>query len=242
MAVTLAVTDNADGTGGIATVSGVTGGTTTTVYRSAFTGSMKSYDWTSVGTITGNSTLAVATVGYWVWFAVNNNAGVLTFSNMYYQNFTNGLSSIHYDIMQAIVTRINTIGLDVQESKVLLRWIPRPLENIDGNPPFIFICPLGVEQDASKLMARDDIGYPVGIFIVDAGNQNYKIHLQRDLAWREKIAKALRHQLIPGLGPEVFNSKVEYGGIIDVSAFLKNHIVSGLVMRFFVRELRGLGA
>lgn len=241
MAVTLTVSDNADGTGGVATISGTAGGTTT-IYRSSFNGLMKAYSWTSVGTVAGNGTLAVATVGYWVWLAVNVNSGVTTFSSLYYQNLSNATDSVHYNIMEAVKNRIQSIGLTgIKDNRYFVRWIPRPLQNVDGKPPYVYICPIGVEQDASVLMAQDDIGYPVGVFLVDGADQNNILNLERDLQWREQVAKSLRNQRLEGVTATLFNCKIEYGGIVDVSAFMKNYLVSALIFRFFVREQRGLG-
>lgn len=241
MALSLTVTDAADGTGGTATVSGASGGTTT-IYRSAFDGTMKAYAWTSVGTVAGSGSLAVVTVGYWVWLAINVDAGVTTVSNLYYQNLSDATDAVHYNILEAVKVRVQSIGLTgIDDAKYHVRWIPRPLQNVDGKPPYIFICPIGVEQDASVLMAQDDIGYPVGVFMVDGCDGATTINMERDLQWREQIAKALRNQRLPGVEPTLFNCKIEYGGIVDVSAFMKNYIVSALIFRFFVREQRGLG-
>jgi hypothetical protein len=240
MAVTLAITDNADGTGAVATVSGVVGGTSTTVYYSTFTGAMGSYIWTSAGIVVGNSTLATAlATGFYVWLAVNDNGGVLTLSSLVYRNLTDATESVHELIVDAVVTRIKSIGLDgITSSKIKRLWVPKSDPTLTP-PPAVIVSPLGAEGDESNVMSQDDIGYPVLVVITDALNGNNDLNMRRDLAWREKIAKALRNQRLSGVA-QVFDAKIDYGPTIDVAQFFKNAFVSVLMFRFVVRESRGL--
>ena len=69
MSLGLAIADNGDGTGGVATVTGSVGALTT-VYYATFSGSMGSLTWTSAGSRTGDGTLALSLpVGYYLWHA-----------------------------------------------------------------------------------------------------------------------------------------------------------------------------
>lgn len=241
MAVTLAITDNEDGTGGVATVSGVTGGTTTTVYYAVFTGVMQAYTWVSAGTVVGNGTLAVGlATGYYVWFATNDNAGAVTASNLVYQNLTNtDTEAVYFQILEAVANRIELLNLSgINASKIIKRWMPRERQET-ANPPVIVISPMGTEEDASKVMARDDVGYPVLVVMVDAANNDNVHQMNRNLLWREKIAKAIRNQRLPGVS-EVYIGKIDYGSVIDPNSFMNNSWVSVLMFRFYTREQRGL--
>lgn len=240
MAVTLAITDNGDGTGGVATVSGVVALTSTTVYYALFNGNMQAYTWVSAGVVVGNDDLVLALpVGFYAWLAVNNNAGAVTISGWVYQNLTDVVTPIHKRILEGVQQRIISIGLeDIPDSRVVVRWIPQ--RDAGGLAvPHILVTPLGVENDQSILMARDDIGYPVFVTIVDGINRQDDLNLRRDLRWREQIAKSLRNQKLSGV-PEVFDTKIDYGQTVDVQAYLHNALVSLIMFRFLVRETRGL--
>jgi hypothetical protein len=66
MPLTLTITDNADGTGGVATVSGASG--TVTVYKSTVTGG-KPGSFASAGSRSGNGTVNVTGTGNYLWYA-----------------------------------------------------------------------------------------------------------------------------------------------------------------------------
>lgn len=246
MAVAIVVTDTADGSGGQVTVSGVTGTAVTTVYYSAWTGVMQNYAWTSLGSRTGNGTIAISSpgtvaLGYYVWFAISVDAGATTFSGMVYQNLTTPTTSVHEAILNAVVTRINAIGLSgLPSARVKLAWIPRAYEVVNSLP-CLFVCPFGHETDDSETNNQDDIVYPVVVAMVDTGQGDPVANLSRDLLWREKVSKALRRQRLAGVVTQ-FDAAVDYEAVVDATAFSRQYILTTLVLNFWSRQARGLGA
>src|SRR5579863_8146411 len=74
--ITLAVTDNADGTGGVATISGNDDGTVVTLFASTFDGQLGPGVFASMGTRVGAGTIAVAPpLGYYWWYADGTAGG-----------------------------------------------------------------------------------------------------------------------------------------------------------------------
>lgn len=77
---TLSVSDNADGTGGVATISGSQGGTVTVYSLSQF-----GTTWTSRGTRTGDGTVTLALADGWYWWYAEESS---IKSNLVFEPFT----------------------------------------------------------------------------------------------------------------------------------------------------------
>src|SRR5215831_5694130 len=95
MAISLTITDNLDGTGGVATITGSNPASTNTLYSAPFPGigdkTMVEQVWTLVGTRTGDGTIPIpsATVplGYYLW-RNDNFLSPVTQINTFYQNLS----------------------------------------------------------------------------------------------------------------------------------------------------------
>jgi hypothetical protein len=243
MALTLIITDNADGTGSVATIAGAVISDTVTLYASAWTGEMKSYPMSSVGTRTGDGTIAVATpgtlaLGFYVWQAVVTT-GTPQVSNVYYQNVTSPAIAVHDLIMDCVQERIRSLNLtDIPANQIFKRWFPRVIEGAE-TLPLVMMSPTLRETYPVRLLNQDDVGYPVVVCIVAKQNLGESVEMNRNLLWRERIAKALRSQRLPGV-LSVLTCEIEYDTVADEDAALKQHFLSAIVFRFVNREDRGL--
>ena len=238
MSVTLTVTDNQDGTGGVATIAGSNGGTVS-LYYLTYLGLQQGYSWVLYGTRTGDGTIAVSlAVGLYFWYCTDSANNV---STLVFQQLSNtGLQSVHYRSMLAVQTRIQGLGLSgLASNKVVIQWLPRVWDDIDNLAlPLVMIAPLGKEGQPGILNNRDDIDYPIVVAIVDRQNEDYQANLQRNTRWREQIFRALRHQRLLGV-PEIITTDVEPDFVINPEIFNKNLWYSALLTKPRSREARG---
>lgn len=137
MALTLAVSDNADGTGGVATITGASN-KPLTLYRSAFTGTMGSYTWTTSGTRQGNGTITLSSpgtiaLGYYLWLALVPADDEVASA---YQNLSDAATQSVLDrILDAVKTRIVSLSLSgIASTSVLRQWQPRVWDGVDAGP------------------------------------------------------------------------------------------------------------
>lgn len=248
-APTLAIADNADGTGGVATISGGDAGSTHTLYSQAVDGELGTSTWTSRGSRSGNGTITITlsgsfTTGYYWWRVVASNADGEALSNLVYQPLTSGTTAVLYRCLTGVRSRIQGLSLSgIASTSVLIREVPsdRYFKSGDIALPGVVIAPVLGEQMNPLLGTniRDDVGYPIGVFIVAASNQNLT-PAAGNYKWREQIARAFRNQRLPGVS-EVWNCQVEPSAITDPGAWERaNLFVSAMTLRFFSREVRGI--
>lgn len=243
MPVVLSVSDNANNTGGIGTVSGVGTTDTTTVYYSPWNGEMKAYSWTSGGFRTGNGNVPLALQSqHYQFMAISVTAGGATsFSPLVYQNFSDGSLPIHSRILDGLKIRHDSIGLAwLPQSKVLKRWVPKIWEVV--SPPAVAICPVGAEDyiDAEEVIGQDDPRYPSVIALILKTNADGTSMINEGLDWRVKVSKAIRNQRLPGV-PEVMLNYIKPLDIVHPEAFKMGYLVSVIMFQSRVRERRGLG-
>jgi len=240
MAITLSISDNADGTGGIATISGSNVLATNTVYSAVYSGLQQNFAWVSAGSRTGDGTVAVAPGnGLYFWYVDSNLSSVHSVSNISFQALTNTTLSVHYRCLLAYQTRILGLGLTgVSSSNVNIKWLPRQWDNIDNaNLPMILIVPMGKEGQPGILTGQDDIEYPTLVAIVDKQNQDYTSGLARNLLWRESIFRAFRHQRLVGV-QEIITTAAETDYVLNPQLFNPNLWNSALLCKHRSRVAR----
>lgn len=244
LALTLAIADAGDGSGGTATIGGGTSGTNT-LYVAADSGKMGALSFTLVGTRTGDGTIALANaVGYYVWYATNAltcDAGVVR------QNLTDAADkSIQKACQEAFVQGVNLLGLqDIASVNVFERWFARAIFKLDittpGTLPLAVVCPWDREDFPGVLTGKDDIGHPVAVCFFDKQNQDYKANLNRNTLWRQKVLSYFRYQRLAGVSPDiVYNVLPSAGPIIDEGWFRQNYYFSALYFRCVSRTTRGI--
>ncbi len=244
----LAATDNGNGTGAVATISGSTAGTANTVYAQFVNGELGTSTWTSYGSRIGDGTVSLSlAVGYW-WLKVESTSafGSAT-SNLVYLAVTSGTLALWERILTAAQARIQTLSLSgVPSGNVLVRKVLTDRDVGAGKTyqfPVIQLAP-GPRESMNPTLGtteRDDVSYPVLVAMIDPDPQhNHTTNRARNLLWREKIAKAFRNQKLAGL-TEIYTCAVEPSSIIHPANWLESALyTSFLVIRFTSRETRGL--
>ncbi len=236
MSVALTITDNADGSGGVASITGSGALHSNQVYYSLWTGTMTQLSWTLGGTRTGDGTITLAlAVGYYVFQLISN--GVI--GPAYYQNFTTATTEEHKQVLIAVKVRIDSLSLLVS-TKVVEKWLPVAKDVEIANMPMIFVTPVGTEEYKDMVTNQDDVGLPVLVSIVYRQNQDSVANLAQMLLWRNKIAKSLRYQRLAGV-PHVYTCQPKPEAILDASAFQnENLLASHHAYCFISRQIRGL--
>lgn len=239
-APTLSVSDSANGTGGVATLSGGDSGATNTISVQAVDGELGTSTWTSKGNRTGNGTVSISATSGFYWIrCVSVLSSETVVSNLVYQNFTSGTDAVLEQCLEAIQARIQGMSLSgIANSSVVIQKVP---SDRNVTRPAIVIGPVGGETVAltSGSNRRDDVGYPVFVGIIAADNQDQDTNRGRNLLWREKIRRAFHAQRLPGVSLN-YTCGVETRDIVAPDWFASMRFVSAMVIRCLAREPRGI--
>ena len=237
-APTLAVADNGDGTGAVATITGSTAGATNTVSVQAVTG-LGTSTWTTGGSRVGNGTVALSlAVGFYWVRVVSELDGATAVSNLVYLYVSATTTAIHYEILEAVQAKIVGLALSgISSANVQIRKIAW---DKDFPKPGVLISPMPEEiNPGAGTNERDDIGYRVAVVVMRVSNQNVKqAEMNQFLLWRQRIDSALLNQRLSGTA--AWRVITEPGGLYIPEAFKQQHDVSALIFRVFVRRDRNI--
>jgi hypothetical protein len=237
---TLAVTDNADGTGGVATVSGGDAGALQTLYRAPFDTGSPNLTFASVGSRTGNGTIAApGPTGSYIWRVVANLAGAEAVSNLVLRALTSlndpAGGGVYWSILQSLQARIAALGLGISVR------VRKKLIRISNDPtPLIIIAPgPGGEVVKQQTFGRRVIWrYPVAVAILTAGNQQLEAGLQAGMARREAIRNEVLQASLPG-AVKVYNADIDPEEIAKFNESLgTNFDATGFVIYYQTAETR----
>ena len=165
--------------------------------------------------------------------------------------------SVFHDILTTVQTAIQALSLDgINSGNIELVKVNPERETVLPGIPGILILPIGEEGipiDGGTLR-RDDVGYPVGIIMIDIDRQSSETGTPADadegtvdqdyafntkLLWRERIRKKFIRQKLTGVA-SVYNCEIEPDVVVDPTALLGDNLWMGtLVLRFLSRETRG---
>jgi len=238
--------DNQDGTGATVTVSGVGAEDITTPVTQYFPGGLgSSGTWLEHDVITGNGSLTLDLGrGHYFGYTKLSSGGVDTLTPVEYFNVTETEESTHYQILEAVQSRIIAVNLDEVGANVLIRKIPTERGNDDStySYPVIMVSPMGTEQLRGGTNLRDDVGYPVLISILAKNNQDLtETNLNKFLLWRERLSAAFRgDQQLQLTGLQVHKTNVEAGPVLSPTAVWNNQFQCSLTIRCEARQVRGL--
>lgn len=193
MALTLSITDNGDGTGGVATIAGSDAGSTNTVYTMLAGES----SWTSRGSRVGNGTLSLSVnSGYYFAYvagtlvsaapAVSTVAGLLA--------ITSDTQAVYDKLCDEIVSTIQTAitagtisGVTVA-ANVSKMWA---LDDKAKDFPHVFVTPPrgGQEQQSGGTNLRDDWTKPIQVSLVDRCHEDYTTGFSDATLARERLIR-----------------------------------------------------
>ncbi len=235
---TLAVADQADGTGATATITTSDTAATNAVWVYQVDGELGAGTWTSEASRTGDGTVDL-TLGVGLWWAkcVSTKSSQTAASNLVYFRVTSGSTAMQVQCINAVQARIRLLALtSIPDAQVITREVPTPDRNV--TLPSVQVCP-GVQEKidpSAGTTHRDDVGYPVTVYLMAAQNQDATI-AARNLLWRERIIGAFRSQPL-GTVDGVHICNIEPGPI--ATGFYANLWLSSLTIRCIARQTRGL--
>lgn len=158
-------------------------------------------------------------------------------TDLVYQPITSGVAAVHDRILDAAAARIALLALDgIQE--VVRHKIP---SKIRMTLPCVLLTSFQRSEDESQVtVGHDDTIYPVYVLFLGR-NPEVQEDEPRILLWRQKVARAFRHQRLPGV-PEVYTCGIVFDPVIDIDTNLYEYQFSAMTLQFTAREPRGFGA
>lgn len=234
MAITLTITDNADGTGATATVAGSGVGTANVVTVGKATGLTGPLSFVAGGSRTGDGAVTLAVAGG-LWWALLKTDGA--FSALAYFSASDGAAAVATRVRRAVCDTLRLLTIQPAE-RVYEQAFPDP-KNVTF--PCILATVDGVqESDEQALSTRDDVGRPVKVQIFDRRSKNDHARLPTWETWRQAAERCFRNQQLAGV-PESVRCKIEPYVILDPNLPAFEHMASGFVVRAICREPRGVG-
>jgi len=235
---TLAIADQADGTGATATIGGAAGySNDVLVYQ--FSGSAGGLTLVDTFTRSGNGTLdLVLEPGSYFAELVSDDfaaAGPVFFA------VTGDDQSDLGDILAAAAAQVQAIGLAGIDS-VNVRMKKFAWRRAESIPiPGVLVCPRDEQFPNLGTNASDDTGYSVQISAVAASNSDNSLaQNNRLLAWRMAIAERFREKRFASLANDAdqFTTRIEPGPVIDRAAFEAGYDATTVYLRVWVRKGR----
>lgn len=232
---TLSVTDNADGTGAVATITGSSGGANV-VYVQNVDGELGSLTWTAAGNRTGDGTVSLAPAKgyYWAYCLTGGTA----LSGLVYFQVTDGLDSVLSRCAAAVKARLQLLALP--PTALVLDTINDRDPGEESYPCTVLTTEGASQTNESALNGRDDLGQPVRCLVKDVCTAFDSAQLQTYRLWRQGIFRAFHNQRLPGVIESVRN-RVELGAVTPTVSD-RPQMVFELLIRCVTREVRGLGA
>ncbi len=246
MALTLTITDNANGTA-TATISGSAGNTTQVRYWNVG-GDLGSAGEGSIGGArAGDGTILMTLPKGYYWFVVVEIVGLapLLIGNFVYQNITDGDDAIPEQCLQAVKSRIQSLTLTgISGSSIDIQIIP-DIQSLQGDEgvasrlPGILLSGFANEKISGGTNTRDDYGYPVTVMI--AAKKGADLEAQRPvfLKWRQQCLLAFNSQRLPGVD-EIHQTTIDPQPVVNAGAWKGGLVFSAFTLMFYARMPRGL--
>lgn len=231
--MSLAFTDNRNGTGGTFAISG--GGPTAihTIYVSRFHGSNASRVFAPAGNRTGNGNVAFnGENGAYIAHVVTNTNGILAFDTPICFQITDGTDSLYWRFVAGIREYILSLALPGVADNPDLHFISKvgaDLERIlqGVNQECVYYIPTG-ESYAGSDNSYDSVSFPVNvIFITKGGQQNMQSGLRNILLARETVNTAIPAVPVPDV-EEIHSIDVQPGPVIEPGRWAQGFDVSVL--------------
>jgi hypothetical protein len=261
----LTVTDNADDTGAVATVSGAAVGANVALYRSVIDGKMlTSPAFAFIAARVGSGTIpAPGPKGFYWWFAASHEGdygeilteddfpiltedggliltggGQKEISNMVYQNVTDGAEAVHERCLAAVQNRAVLLLAGRSHIESIVRQ-QKP-SDLNVTLQSIVVTTWDLQQsDEGGTNAHDDIGRRVRILIAtnDVNDLTSEARWHKD---REILFRGFHNQRLPGVD-EVSYCIAEPSTVAAEDPNKTTYTLGSLDLLFRCREPRGFG-
>ncbi|WP_339730095.1 hypothetical protein [uncultured Gimesia sp.] len=149
------------------------------------------------------------------------------------------MTAILETILTTVKTQIESLALtDIVDDSIIIQKVPSTQNFTSADFPAILIAP-GTPKHNPTLGTnlRDQIEYQVGVFIVDADEQNQTLNRDKYLTWYQEITKKFRTPRLSGVA-SVVNSYVTPGAVVDPSWFEVGEYHAGMILWFVSWESR----
>ncbi len=144
------------------------------------------------------------------------------------------------DILTTVQTKIQDLNLtNIPDAQVIIQKVPSTRDFVSANFPAVIIAPAGEPKfDPNKgTNIRDQIDYPIGVFMVAADNQDQVANRDKYFTWYESILKEFRTPRLVGVD-SIVNSYVTPGAMVEPGWFEVGEYVAGMVLWFMSWETR----
>lgn len=251
MSLTLTITDNQDGTGATATITGSDAGSTNTVYTSPVNQGNGPLAWTSRGSRTGDGTLTLGPpLGYYFAYASGTVATLAALAAPVIYAASAGADSVQEQVELAVQARIQTLTLsglatppgNLPASRVYHFSTPASDDLLPlVTTPCVLVCPGSVPESVENVVTeRDDIGYPVETIVLDRYAPRYQQAAPTTKLWRQQIFRSLRFQPLysVGTGTVIGTVKPEPRPVLAWKPPDYDYVYSAVLFRCISREGR----
>lgn len=252
MALAITWTDAADATGGTVAVTGSDVGQTVTINAMAVDATgLRTPTFSQVGSRTGDGdvtiTPAANTVPGYLWiYASGTVSGSPAISNLVYALASDNSEALASRCVDALASRLAGLTMDPADdtpsgtapnANIYKRILPS--DYIVQYPCIILSHEGQSEGQPGTLTQKDDVEYPVNVYLADRNDGNNFARRKSYLLWRQQMFRALRNQRLAGI-TEVLTVKVQPMQVFDPKLPAYGLVVCGLVCRVWVRETRGV--
>jgi len=143
-------------------------------------------------------------------------------------------------ILRTVQSEIQGLSLvDIADDHLHVQKVPSTRNFTASDFPAILIAPAGAPKfnKTGGTNLRDEIEYPVGVYIVDADNQDQTVNRNKYLNWYEIILKKFRTPRLSGVDT-IINSYVSPGLVVDPGWFEAGEFHAGMTLWFISWETR----
>lgn len=244
MAISVTWTDAQNATGGTVAIAGADAATVTVYAQKVDATGLTIPTFSSKGTRTGDGNVTVTLdPGYYWIYAQGQVSGVVAVSNFLYAYATDAADSVSSRCVDAIEARLAGLvmttdsGVSVPNATIYKQVILGPEGGI-SYPCILLTHEGGRETQERTTTGKDDIGYPINVFVVDRHGTDFKTKRKTWLKWRQQVFRALRNQRLAGV-TECQIVKMEPDAVFDPKLPSYQQVILGFTARCVCRETRG---
>lgn len=146
--------------------------------------------------------------------------------------------AIYNDILDAVVSQIQTLGLTLGSTSVVVakRKLPKREQGLD-TLPLIAVVPSDKPETVKRLGFEDAVSvtYRVDVVVIATGDGDPVSNLDTYLDWRQKIRRLFQEWPLAGVD-SVYDVRIDPDTVIDRDALNQNYDYSGLTAWFLSAE------